>query len=424
MKSYLYYFTILMLLLVACFSTPAPNPAKPQNPSSPQTGTALRQDGTILLNGSPFFLFGFYTNARATINQQMQAVQTFSKAGLNTLFFDPLGASADQYDLLFDEAAKQNVMLISRFWSVLGGAQDAEGNWFPTPDVPFVHRFKNKPALLAWALVDDVQQYNNNRGVVAEYKSNVKSADPNHITYLTGDPGDNKAISYLDSTDLMAIQSYPIPNCCAWTPAVPQGAPQLSKTYWDIANSVAKTEPAGKPVIANLQAFSWDYPGHPETVTERRWPTPQELDNMTYQALIAGAKGILYYTFENFDPIKLAPPEKMLPETHPELWERVPVLAEELKRLTPALLNGKRVSFISDDQAVYGATWSFEDKTFLAVVNTAGDQKGIRVALDVTPGTSLQPFSENRAASLTLSEGRLTGFVEARGVQLYEIENP
>jgi hypothetical protein len=423
MKSHFYYFTVLALLLVSCLNT-APNAAKPQTPPSPQTGTALRQDGTILLNGSPFFLFGFYTNARATIDQQMQAVQTFSAAGLNTLFFDPLGASAEDYDLLFDEAAKQNIMLIPRFWGALGGAQDADGNWFPTPDVPFVQRFKNKPALLAWALVDDVQRYNNNRGVIAEYKSNVKNADPNHVTYVTGDPGDDKAISYLDSTDLMAIQSYPIPNCCVWTPAVPQGAPHLSKTYWDTANAVAKTGPAGKPVIANLQAFSWDYPGHPESVTERRWPTPQELDNMTYQALVAGAKGILYYTFEIFDPTKLAPPEKMLPEAQPELWNRVPVLAEELKRLTPALLNGKRVSFISDDQAVYGATWSFENKTFLAVVNTAEDRRGLSVALEVESGTSLQPFSENRAASLTLSEGQLTGFIEARDVQLYEIKNP
>jgi hypothetical protein len=418
MKSYFYYFTVLSLLLVACLNTTAPQAAKPQ------TGTTLRQDGTILLNGSPFLLFGFYTSARATINQQIQAVQAFNKAGLNTLFFDPLGASPEQYDLLFDEAVEQNVMLMTRFWSGLGGAQDADGKWFPTPDVPFVHRFKSKPALLAWALADDVQQFNNNRGAIAEYKNNVKNADPNHVTYITGDPGETKAISYLDSTDMMAIQSYPIPNCCVWTPAVPAGAPRLSKTYWDIANSVAKTDPVGKPVIANLQVFSWDYPGHPETVTDGRWPTPQELDNMTYQALIAGARGILYYTYENFDPTKPGPPQTMISETQPQLWQRIPVLSEEIKRLTPALLNGKRTSFISDDKAIYGATWRFENKTFLAVVNTAENQKEVNAALETTPGSYLQPFSESRAASLTLAEGRLTGLIQARDVQLYELKNP
>jgi hypothetical protein len=417
MKSYLYYSPMLAALLVACLNTSAPQAAKPQ------TGTALRQDGTIMLNGSPFFLFGFYTNARASLNQQLQAVQAFSAAGLNTLFFDPLGASADAYNSLFDEAAKKNVMLISRFWGALGGAQDADGKWFPTADVPFVQRFKNKPALLAWALADDVQQYNNNRSVIAEYKSNVKAADPNHVTYVTGGTGETKAVSYLDSTDLMAIQSYPIPNCCAWTPPVPAGAPHLSKTYWDIANTVAKTDPAGKPVIANLQAFTWDYPGHPESITERRWPTPQEFDNMTYQALVAGARGILYYTYEDFNA-KIGPPEKMISETQPALWGRVPVLAEEVKRLTPALLNGKRAPFMSEDKSVYGATWNFDDKTFLVVVNTAGTQKEVNVALEAAVGTALQPFSENRATSLTLSAGRLTGLIEARDVQLYEVKNP
>ncbi len=54
------------------------------------------------------------------------------------------------------------------------------------------------------------------------------------------------------------------------------------------------------PVVAVLQMFPWACIGAGDPNDPRSMPTPAEVRNMTYQALCAGAAGVLYYAFNEY----------------------------------------------------------------------------------------------------------------------------
>jgi hypothetical protein len=86
------------------------------------------------------------------------------------------------------------------------------------------------------------------------------------------------------------MQSYPIGN----------GDDEISLTYDRISLARDAVSPDKKAVYANVQAFAWQNKKKGES-HPIRVPTFDEVRNMTYQALLAGAKGIIYYTYHDED---------------------------------------------------------------------------------------------------------------------------
>jgi len=98
---------------------------------------------------------------------------------------------------------------------------------------------------------------------------------------------------------------------------------------------LARLAMQGQPFFAILQAFDWS--GFPEllrTETPLRVPTGDEMRCMTYLALMQGASGIFFYSYQT-DRWKLA--------DHPDVWRSVTAIAQEVKTNSP--LFEKRVEW-------------------------------------------------------------------------------
>jgi hypothetical protein len=99
---------------------------------------------------------------------------------------------------------------------------------------------------------------------------------------------------------------------------------------------------------------------------------------MSYLALMAGVKGIIYYTYydNSFDILN-----------EPDLLEAAKTFPAELQGLIPLLLDGKGEMLAEDADGVYAMTWTLGAERRLVAVNTHG--KEAKVSLPFAGGQVL-----------------------------------
>jgi hypothetical protein len=133
---------------------------------------------------------------------------------------------------------------------------------------------------------------------------------------------------------------------------------------------------------------------------------------MTYLALLAGVKGIIYYTYADsgFKVIE-----------HPELWAAMQTLPPEIQALRPLLLDGQEAQIDTGRADVFAGAWTLGPRVVVCVVNTS-DKEARPVSLPLPPAAkgAARPMFANRPASLTVQGGKLSGSVGPLEVQVYE----
>lgn len=200
---------------------------------------------------------------------------------------------------------------------------------------------KNHPAILAWYCNDEISLEHFPQ--LVERQRLLERIDPEHPTwtvlYQYGDIRD-----YYPTFDVVGADPYPIPaspigNVAVWT-------------------RTANDEVMGlKPLWMVPQAFAWEDFG----TKDRRFPTREELLNMTWQCVANGANGIVYFTYRT-----LYKDGKFLEDR----WADICAAAESVKLHTPVILSDE------DPPLVTGATdelsvraWRYQGSAYLAVVN-------------------------------------------------------
>lgn len=353
--------------------------------------SSLRTDGTMLVEGKAFFPIGYYSQWNYTNAQRMYQIRTLGAGGFNTYYGEANNTSLSDYGLFLDEAYRQKVMVVTKHFGVLGS----------TTNMDLVNYFKEKPAVLGWNIADDAN--NVDAATVLDYHKRVKAADPNHISYISGYDKDGIE-NFMNATDFVGMQSYPLPQgCCNWHDSTPYPAPYLASTFWYMKWTIDKGVPFNRTVIGNLQTFKWD---------NGRWPTGKEVDNMSYQAIVAGVKGIAYYTFEDGS--------STIATTRPDVWNATKNVASELKLLAPILLNGQRTTTVEDAQkAVYSAQWKYNGSVYVIVVNTSNSTKQVSVELPTGTDGTIQSVFASRPSSMKLSNNTLLGDIDPLDVHVY-----
>ena len=336
----------------------------------------IRADGTTMVDSKPFFPFGFYhVSLGAAAGKQMNTLRDIAAAGFNTISAS-VDNSLDDYEKLLDEAERLGVHVLSANNS--------------TVTIETVNAFKNKPALLGWMIQDDAN-VNGNPGCdeILQLHQAVKTVDPNHVTYISSSPeGQYEKLNYC--SDIIAAQAYPVPSG------------PLDGAYYivhDACNAAAKFNRA---VYANVQSFAW--PG-------KRGPTFDEVRNMTYQALIAGAKGIIYYTYHD-DVWYLA--------EHPDLWKGLQSLVPEIKKLSPIVLNGDLTKIHTEGEDIFAGIWTAKNEAVVVVINTSYNST-TEVSITV-PSRSVgeaRPIFTGRPSGMVVKDGKLSGSIKPLDVHVY-----
>jgi hypothetical protein len=336
----------------------------------------------------PFFPFGFYYRLPPNPQQRIEALHNIADGGFNCIFVS-WEKILDHYDSFLDEAERRDMQIITE----LRGA-----------DVYTVKSFKDKPATFGWGIADDAGDHQTHSEILAVHQK-IKALAPQDYTYISVSGASRKWSKYANVADLIGGQYYPIGYPY---PSRLTGLPNdLISVYHIFSAGRAEANKHQRPVIANLQTFRWH--------GTQRWPTSKEVYNMTYQALLAGVKGIIFYTYKD--------DQNSIIE-NPDLWASLKSLTPEIKQLTPVLLNGKLTEIKTNNPELLAGQWTYKNKIYLITINTSSIQ-AYPIALEVSRSTTIaQPLFPGRPAGLILRDGQMSGVIQPTDVHVYELSNP
>lgn len=371
---------VVCLVAVLYFSL---NPASPSSSEGVEEATRIEpiQRDHVMINGKLFFPIGFYHVSWAgSYEEKMQALEAIAAAGFNTM-----KPAIDLDDRAFlDRAQELGVYII------------AEPNEDEGP-LELIRAFDSHPAIIGWLIEDDfnARDYGVPPSIVAEKNEVIKNISPNKLTYISGTAAsyDHDLASYMGLVDLMGLQMYAVP-------AEPLDKPDR---YMNIARE--KRADSNQLIIANLQAYA--SPGS-------RLPTIAEIRSMTYQALINGVSGVLYYTY--FDDVWDM-------EDHPDLWAGMRDIAAELNALLPILLEGELFKVDSHTPLARVGYWVYQDKVYVAVANVSyTETAAVSIPLPDEAVAPATPLFERESNALYYKENYLVGSIPPAEAEVYVFE--
>ena len=298
----------------------------------------LRSDGTVLEDGRPFFPLGFYYVAWSQSDaRRLKAAKDIRGWGYNTLHTGvrPDETSGDGYGAFLDECARLGLRVISEFGS-------------PGKATEVVRRYRDKPAVLGWNPGDEPSL----NGLGAETMfcryDRFKQIDPDHLVYTVVDKA-GLGLRYAAGTDVMAPDPYPVPE------------KSLGMVYSFVTALRQTAESVGSGVWCVPQAFGGQ--GSARNSGWTRPPTDAEFRAMSYLALMAGAKGLVYYVYYDggFDLLK-----------EPALLAAVKVFPAELQKVVPFVLNGRLRQRERGEKGRYSAVWEMGEQRLSVAVDISG----------------------------------------------------
>ena len=300
----------------------------------------VRGDGVTLLEGKPFFPFGFYHVSQSfDAAHRSQCVRDLAAAGFNCAHTRAM--TVEEYGPFLDECAKLGVYIVTEF---------------SAPMFETVERYRDHPAVLAWNPGDEPELNGLSAEEFASRYDRLKQIDPNHLIYaVIANP--QEYVNYALGTEVLAPDPYPIPN-----------AP-VSVVYHQLKQARLEAERVNTMLWGVLQCFGTYGPW-------TRPPSAQELRAMTYLALLAGVKGIIYYTYGD---------QGWVVTEHPEQWEAAKALVPEMQRLSPAILDGEFTLLCEGEGGVFAGAWAHEGKTHTVVVNTSDEPRAFDPVGPVEP---------------------------------------
>lgn len=336
--------------------------------------------------GKNIFPLGLYhVSHRLTSQQRLEALQDIAAAGFNVMH---AGCSnLDDYNKFLDEAERLGVYVITEF-----------------NDVDYhlvVKKFASKAAVLGWNIADDAGDHKTKVQILDMHRQ-IKAIDPRHYTYVSVSNWSKKWAEFADAADLIGGQSYPIGYPFK---NQPKGLPNTLIEVSHVFN-IARKEAAkhNRPVIANLQVFKWD---------NQRLPTSKEIYNMTYQSLLTGVKGILFFAYDDGGKNQIHANEK--------LWDRLKSLAAEINKLSPVLREGTLTKLNTKNAQLLAGQWQYRNNLYVIVVNTSPTQTlATSMAIPTKKGV-IKTLFPGHPSGMNLRNGNLSGSVKPEDVHIYQI---
>jgi len=329
---------------------------------------SLNGQGFLQVNGSPFIPVGVFD-----VNGQADAMQA-KDAGLNV--------AESMLDGIFGWSSEAGLRCL--YWMIARMKTDEE-------ILRIVEAHRDDPLNIAWYTFDEPNEVGVPPSRCEQVYGLVKSNDPETPVVLTVSPAywyHPWAYSdYASSCDIIATDPYPV--------EIGHG---IKLDYVSECMERARKD-SGKPVWAVLQAFPW--PG-------KRLPTAQELRCMTYQALVHGAAGVFYYTFQ------VAAWNYSLVAT--PLWDEIGQMAQEIKQLAPILVRpGPEPSTIS---SIHILEKKVNSTAYLIAVNAGPEPAVLEVPIPAS-AAEVDVMFENR--TLTVMNGLLRDEFGPYAVRSYRI---
>lgn len=204
-----------------------------------------------------------------------------------------------------------------------------------------VRKFKNHPAVLAWYLADEIREPHTY--LLNERHDAIHELDADHPTWIVIYDTDHVR-SFVSGYDVIGMDPYPI------------GGRGFGRAKIGIASGWAqqaqKRMYGFRPMWHVPQSFDWGYYRPAETNNPSvRMPDFAEMRSMTWQAVAAGANGLVFYSFH--DLLKRNWPKERVAGG----WENVCKVAREVKAKESVILSIPGPEVKSSTEDVVCRTW-------------------------------------------------------------------
>ncbi len=225
----------------------------------------------------------------------------------------------------------------------------------------------------AWYVQDEPEVWRVSPAELAAHDKAVRAWAPGTATaFVVGDG--SVAARYAASGDVLMLDWYPVPHL------------PLESFGQNVRAVVAAA--GARPTWAVVQAMDWrDFPQRdPQKPRIGRFPTRAEIRFMSYDAVLAGARGVWYYTFRSLQDHTLA--------EHPGEWLAVSAVAQEMSAMAPIFARGRPVAvpYREEPDLPIARGWTHHGRDYLVLENPRGDVL-MRVP-DEALGTGWRPLFE------------------------------
>lgn len=301
------------------------------------------QDGDMLiLDGKPRFIIGNYYNPN-----DLNALKEYAHNGFNLV---RCSADSGQLDMV-----KEAGMYA---WINTGNVIDFSENRDENSEKlsSLINRYKNHPALAVWEVPDEAlwnlsypdllgQFYNPNgsyeqqdsiikilqekvvktaEGFIAGY-DNLKSIDSGHAVWMNHAPRNplEELKLFSKAADIVGCDIYPVKEGMTGHSDLVNNSLSSVGEYTEIVQAAGP----GKPVWMVLQAFSWQLLEDPvpDPLNPETFPSYSDSRFMAWDAVLHGAKGILYWGSYKVDSNSL-------------FWKSISAVTREIALLEPFLV--------------------------------------------------------------------------------------
>ena len=284
-------------------------------PAEGVAGTSLRADGTVLVDGKPFFPIGIYGVRKNDFNGQSfdRAVADLKALGFNTVQRHGVLPKEDYEEFL---AAVEKHGMMTFTMPVSNYAKDifTEGT---------VRDYRDRKCILAWYLADDTSSYAKPE-TVALRRDIVRQLDPDRLTLQADaemlDDRFDRYAAYVHATDVFLPELYPCRSKQA------SGA-EVASVVRDMELIRADIRAAGNPVksvwpiIQHFDGWGWE-----------RFPTFAELRAMSWASIVHGGRGIVWYTYGSGNP------KNRGVTADPQYWKEIGAVCGEIAAVQNDLL--------------------------------------------------------------------------------------
>ncbi len=256
----------------------------------------INADGVLEIDGRKILPIGFTggpppdgrtPDGKSAFEEIREAGGTFFRTG-------PMGgeswndATIAQEQIMMDAAARHELYCWPRLEKLSSLQEDNSPREAPLRSV--LNRFRNHPGLLLWKNVDEPFWGKvSAESMIRAYKI-IKEVDPCHPVGLTQAPrGTVEDLRpYNAAADILLLDIYPVGYPPGMHSLLPNKEISMVGDYTRFIKEVAD----GKPVWMVLQ-IAWSGVVNPGKTL--RFPTFAQERFMTYQALINGARGLIYF---------------------------------------------------------------------------------------------------------------------------------
>ena len=323
----------------------------------PDTGVFIDSRQRMIVDGKPFFPIGMYWG-----HVNSKDIKVYAKGPFNCMMpYVPV--NREQLDLCrkYDLKAFCNIKdwytFVRRGRDGISTIDDVKRKLRST-----VEDLRDHPALLGWYMNDEIPLVHIDE--LTECYRMVRDLDAMHPTmtmlYLMPEMR-----GFLPSFDIGGTDPYPHSEMNNWRKAYDWPVKQIESMY------------ASRPIIQAVLAFdpAAYRKGSREDLMKTSQTTQAQMRNLTWQALVSGAHGLLYYSFFDLQKMSWKTPFE-------ETFGNVCKVASEVKRFEDMFLNFEFSGSVATDTANIAARmWRYRGEMYLAIVNLRSEKSAGSVVL-------------------------------------------